>query len=324
MWWKSYSFLEYNFCKICSFKIRHWHGFPFKTKACFKKFFQSEKKIKRILFSPPKHHFHIALNMSFQNVYRNKTVLYLGWVWLCPLSFCYTSLQSFALTWPTLKSAIVWHPGDRQLSSPQMLWASIRPPDSFDKATSQRPQLWRDCWPQFRWQDVLSLWDSRGRMLLITALLPRKETDVRARFRWQPGHHRGTGCDGGGRKGSWHLAACAEARPERGQWGLCLSKISDLLPANLELDFLVEGGGEGKGWKRQMPREIIDLATRQKMLWMAPEGERDRAVQAGSLTAKAVCQSFSFQRVPWGAGLFCPQEQVVWNERRKMTFNIFE
>lgn len=94
------------------------------------------------------------------------------------------------------------------------------------------------------------------------------------------------------------MAACAEARPERGQWGLCLSKISDLLPANLELDFLVEGGGEGKGWKRQMPREIIDLATRQKMLWMAPEGERDRVVQAGSLTAKAVCQSFSFQRVP--------------------------
>ena len=31
-----------------------------------------------------------------------------------------------------------------------------------------------------------------------------------------------------------------EASPGRGRWKLRLSKISDLLPANLELDFLME------------------------------------------------------------------------------------
>lgn len=45
------------------------------------------------------------------------------------------------------------------------------------------------------------------------------------------------------------MAVYTEARREHGRWELCLSEISDLLPADLELDFWTEGE-EGEGVKK--------------------------------------------------------------------------
>lgn len=80
--------------------------------------------------------------------------------------------------------------------------------------------------------------------------------DVKARFRRPLEHRRDTGCYRGGGRVSWHLA-CAAVRPECGRWKLRLSKISDLLPANLKLDFLVEGEEEEMGEKGRCQERLL-------------------------------------------------------------------
>lgn len=74
------------------------------------------------------------------------------------------------------------------------------------------------------------------------------------------------------------MAVCAEARPECGRWKLWLSKISDLLPANLELDFLMEGEEEGRGEKGRCQERLVTWQPDKRMLRLAPEAKRGRAV----------------------------------------------
>lgn len=67
------------------------------------------------------------------------------------------------------------------------------------------------------------------------------------------------------------MAVCAEAGPEGKER---LSNISDLLPASLELDFLMEGEEEGRGEKGRCQERLLTWQPDKRMLGLAPEVKR--------------------------------------------------
>lgn len=108
-----------------------------------------------------------------------------------------------------------------------------------------------------------AFWDSCSRMLLIKdSPAAEGKGGSRCEGKIQVTTWTLEAQDTMGRKISGHLAVRAESRPERRQQTLRLSKISDLLPASLVLNFLMEPE-EGSGGRGSC-REIADLAAGQR------------------------------------------------------------
>lgn len=128
---------------------------------------------------------------------------------------------------------------------------------------------------------MLSLWDRHGRTLLLRDTPAAEEGEgsrCEGKIQVTTWALQDTGGYGGGRKVSWHRAVCAEARPECGQWKWQLSKISELLPPNLELDFLMEGEEEGRGEKGRCQERLLTWQPDKRLLWLAPKAEKGRVV----------------------------------------------
>lgn len=81
-------------------------------------------------------------------------------------------------------------------------------------------------------------------------------------------------------EGRYKLAFGSMRRGETecGQKLLRLSKISDLLPANWELDFLMGGKEEGRGEKGRCEERLLTWQPDKRMLWLAPEAEAGRVL----------------------------------------------
>lgn len=181
--------------------------------------------------------------------------------------FRHTSRLSFALTWPTFQRCDCV--GFRRLSAllSQILWSCARPPDTSDGGRSQSRWLWSGCWSQDGWQVVLSLWDRCGRMLLIKdspAAEDREGSRCEGKIQvttWPLKRHRMLW-----RREKSKMAFGGVCRSQTWVWAVEVVAFKDFWPSACQLGirFLDGGGGGGKGWIRQMPREITDLATRQK------------------------------------------------------------
>lgn len=185
---------------------------------------------------------------------------------------------------------------------------------------SPKVDNWRGCWSQDGWQNVLSLWDRHGRMLLLKDRPAAEEGE-------------GSRCEGKIQVTTWalqryrrlwrreksKLASGSMCRGETWVWAVEMAAFKDFWPSACQLGirFLDGGGGGGKGWKRQMPREIIDLATRQKATVAGTQGREGQSGVAHRCNPKGWVPEFQLLESSLRWPLLLTGENNPYSNKRK-------